>query len=69
MFCRPSADGLTFSYGICIPQSCSPIALTDLLNLVIPKQVQDKMSVKIDEEWCQVEEYPSDIRLIDWIAM
>lgn len=55
--------------GVCLPQSCSPVILTNLLNRVTPEQIKEIISVSITEESCQFEEFPSNFKLIDWIAM
>lgn len=61
--------GLQFKLGMCLPQSCAPVALTNLINRVIPEQIKEAISVNISEEFCQFEEFPSNFRPIDWIAM
>lgn len=68
-FSRKSMSSLQFQLGMCLPQSCSPTALTSLLNRFIPEQIKDIISVNITEQLCQFEEFPLDFRPIDWAAM
>lgn len=66
---RPGANEITFSWGTCFPQSCSPEEMQKRILLAIPKDYRDKVSVTISESACQTEERPLDLRLIDWITM
>lgn len=65
----PGTNEVKFGLGMCFPQSCAPKDLSTLVNRVIPANIKKKVTVLLVEQWCQVEETPSDLRTIDWITM
>lgn len=69
VFFRPGSEEITLGIGMCFPQSCSPEALAKRINRAIAARIKQKISVKIPEELCQIDEMPSHLRTIDWIAM
>lgn len=66
---RPGSNEISFGVGMCFPQSCSPEVLAKLVNRAIPRKIREKITVHIQEDWCQFEDTPPELRTIDWITM
>lgn len=63
---RPQ-NGTAFTFGLCIPAMCSLDFLQELLQ--IDESIRDKIDIKLLENSCQLEEYATGLKPIDWVTM
>lgn len=60
--------GPSISLGICLPSACAVDDLESSLNRIVHRKLKD-MTVRIDKDYCQIEETPSKFTTIDFIAL
>lgn len=60
--------GPSISVGICLPSSCKIEQLESNINRIIHQKMQN-MTVRVDKDYCQTEEYPSEFNAKDYVAL
>lgn len=60
--------GPSISVGICLPSACSVEQLVADINRVVHRKLRG-MTLRIPKDYCQSEETPSDITILDFVAM
>lgn len=62
-FYRPDT-GSALSFGLCVPAACSMNFLQNYVDHINSK----KVTIKLIEKSCQLEEYASELTTLDWIT-
>lgn len=63
-----SRTGPSISVGICLPAACSVEQLGNDINRVVHRQLPG-MIIQIRKDYCQSEEFPSKLEILDFVAM
>lgn len=55
--CLYNFSGPQFSIGLCIPDSCSPVFISKIIEQAIQSQINSPLSVMLSEQSCYENEH------------